>query len=649
MPDEIHGNPRDVISSTDSNVDALQASSAATNAEPKPTITKWAEYSRNYRQRQKLARPPKPPPKTRAAISKAYRERQKLSKSIETGAANIMPSKEKQQRKVAQPNMPVAPVLSPDDGPQHIQHTVQVHRQSQPITQNVARKTTAQRKKSTKINNRNISQMNLDEIQEAPIQQPRTTNGIDGIREAPIRRLRTPHGIDEIQDAPVQNARTTHTNHANRNDWDNELDDRSNSIRTQKKCKDIFKHDAETEIVLEPEADIEIQKEIVPPTVGSALPERPGFSSGQGLSLRHMYGNVINVDTTTTTIKKEIDCFDDDDINKVTAICEDISDEDSKPDAILDFEAEMDMKTEIELANEEYTTSELNTPTSSGLSLRHMYGNVINVDTTTTTIKKEIDCFDDDDINKVTAICEDISDEDSKPDAVEAEMDMKTEIELANEEYTTSELNTPTSLINVPTLGFPVTTQSQICVTLRPNTSLNATMLASGEADRATTSDKSKKSVEKACKKSKIAVLPCPSDITNASDVGHKERRVFTISPPSTSLNISTQATVDTAKDEKSVLSHPSPTTAKEVTGTESFNTKHSTHTSVPEDTTNGSKKRKITSLNEMYEIVLKSINKRDEREEQMMGILQGLTVAVTRLTDNVQRLEEVLTFCKNN
>ncbi|XP_054729651.1 uncharacterized protein LOC129238603 isoform X2 [Anastrepha obliqua] len=392
---------------------------------------------------------------------------------------------------------------------------------------------------------------NLDEIQEAPIQQPRTTNGIDGIREAPIRRTRTPHGIDEIQDAPVQNARTTHTNHANRNNWDNEVDDRSNAIRTQKKCKDILKHDAETEIVLEPEADIEIQKEIVPPTVGSALPERPGFSSGQGLSLRHMYGNVINVNTTTTTIKKEIDCFDDDDINKVTAICEDISDEDSKPDAILDFEAEMYMKTEIELANDEYTTSEL---------------------------------------------------------------------------------NTPTSLINVPTLGFPVTT-----------------MLASGEAGRATTSDKSKKSVEEACKKRKIALLPCPSDITNASDVGHIERRVFTISPPSTSLNISTQATVDTAKAEKIVLSHPSPTTAKEVTGTESFNTKHSTHTSVPEDTTNGSKKRKITSLNEMYETVLKSINKRDEREEQIMGILQGLAVAVTRLSDNVQRLEEVLTFCKNN
>ncbi|XP_054729887.1 uncharacterized protein LOC129238750 isoform X1 [Anastrepha obliqua] len=366
-----------------------------------------------------------------------------------------------------------------------------------------------------------------------------------------------------------------------------EVEDRSNAIRTQKKCKGIFKHDAKTEIVLEPEADIEIQKEIVPPTVGSALPEGPGFSSGQGLSLRHMYGNVINVDTTTTTIKKEIDCFNDDDINKVTEICEDISDEDSKPDAILDFEAEMDMKTEIELANDEYTTPEL---------------------------------------------------------------------------------NTPTSLINVPTLGFPVTTQSQICVTLQPNTSLNATMLASGEADRVTTSDKSKKSVEKACKKRKIAVLPCPSDITNASDVGHKERRVFTISPPSTSLNISTQATVDTAQDEKIVLSHPSPTTAKgkrenarskitldpslipaEVTGTESFNTKHSSHTSVPEDTTNGSKKRKITSLNEMYETVLKSINKRDEREEQMMGILQGLTVAVTRLTDNVQRLEEVLTFCKNN
>ncbi|XP_054740590.1 uncharacterized protein LOC129246080 [Anastrepha obliqua] len=258
-------------------------------------------------------------------------------------------------------------------------------------------------------------------------------------------------------------------------------------------------------------------------------------------------------------------------------------------------------------------------------------------------------------------------------------MDMKTDIELTNGEYTASGLNTPQ--INAPTLGFPNTIQSQICVTIPPNTSLNAPMLTSGEADRAsgdntisppaTTSDKSKKSVEKACKKSKIAVLPCPSDITNASDVGNKERRVVIISPPSISLNKSTQATIDTAKEEIMVLSHPSPTAAKckrekiciarskitldpslipsEVTGTESFNTKHSSHTSVPEDTTNGSKKRKITSLNEMYEIILKSISKRDDREEQIMGILHGLTVAVTRLADNVQRLEEVLTFFTND
>ncbi|XP_036338947.1 uncharacterized protein LOC118748533 [Rhagoletis pomonella] len=69
----------------------------------------------------------------------------------------------------------------------------------------------------------------------------------------------------------------------------------------------------------------------------------------------------------------------------------------------------------------------------------------------------------------------------------------------------------------------------------------------------------------------------------------------------------------------------------------------------VPQDPPNVSRKRKMTCLNEMYETVIASMKKRDEREEQMLSVLQGLTVAVTRLADNVKRWEEVLSSCSSD
>lgn len=63
----------------------------------------------------------------------------------------------------------------------------------------------------------------------------------------------------------------------------------------------------------------------------------------------------------------------------------------------------------------------------------------------------------------------------------------------------------------------------------------------------------------------------------------------------------------------------------------------------------NAPKKRKSTTLNEMYETVLESMKRRDQREEQFITVMQGLTDAVTKMADNVKRLEEVLTFCAND
>ncbi|XP_004520449.1 uncharacterized protein LOC101457186 [Ceratitis capitata] len=57
----------------------------------------------------------------------------------------------------------------------------------------------------------------------------------------------------------------------------------------------------------------------------------------------------------------------------------------------------------------------------------------------------------------------------------------------------------------------------------------------------------------------------------------------------------------------------------------------------------------KTTTLQEVYETVLASIRRRDERDEQFSNVIQELAGAVTRMADNIKQLEEVLTFCANN
>ncbi|XP_054737889.1 uncharacterized protein LOC129244297 [Anastrepha obliqua] len=315
-----------------------------------------AERAREYRARKKLSKQEKPQAQTAAQRNRKYRARQKALRNAVATIGNNSSS----TNFFGPSKLPIAntdnpqPSTSGDDG--NILHKYLSQTSGQAEQAQVPVENTEGR----------IIVIHADVHQANPSQSPMnpTSTTSTKTRKSVAQRCREYRQRKKMrEDANTIVVQRPVVSSVIVNVPSNEVEDRSNAIRTQKKCKDILKHDAETEIVLEPEADIEI--------------------------------------------KNEIDCLDDDDINKVTEIYEDISDQDSEPDAILDFEAEMDMKTDIELTNDEYTASGLNTPQINAPTLEPEAD---------IEIKNEIDCLDDDDINKVTENYEDISDQNSEPD-----------------------------------------------------------------------------------------------------------------------------------------------------------------------------------------------------------------------------------------
>ncbi|KAK0071746.1 hypothetical protein PV326_000909, partial [Microctonus aethiopoides] len=135
---------------------------------------KWSEYSRRYRQRRTEPMPPKPPAKTANLRSKAYRERQKLLRSAAAEAKTPAPIPSKKRKII--PSTCISNLSSPNDGPEYVQHAAQIHyKDSLSIQHNIPQNSIRQQQNINLQKKPNASEINFDEIQEAPVQGAITT------------------------------------------------------------------------------------------------------------------------------------------------------------------------------------------------------------------------------------------------------------------------------------------------------------------------------------------------------------------------------------------------------------------------------------------------------------------------------------------
>ncbi|XP_018784269.1 PREDICTED: uncharacterized protein LOC108966020 [Bactrocera latifrons] len=221
-------------------------------------------------------------------------------------------------------------------------------------------------------------------------------------------------------------------------------------------------------------------------------------------------------------------------------------------------------------------------------------------------IKKEIDSSDDDNSRL----------DDSQAEVThtfEETLDIKHNIVLSEDSNPRYEANQSNTVEDISTLGFPGTSRSEIFVIPR-------------------------QTVTKETEKAKIFIIPRTSTENNTpTRTDNVQRKIIQLGPPPPHSNSSKFS---------SNLKVLSSLENKHTAATQSAS---SPELQVPGSTTNAPKKRKSAALSDMYETLLESMKRRDQREEQFITVIQGLTAAVTKMADNVKRLEEVLTFCAND
>lgn len=218
------------------------------------------------------------------------------------------------------------------------------------------------------------------------------------------------------------------------------------------------------------------------------------------------------------------------------------------------------------------------------------------------------------------------------------EFNIKHDIELSNDSNPNCEANHSNIVKDIPTLGFPRTSRSEIFVIPR-------------------------QTVTKETEKAKIFIIPRTSTQNNASTTADNAKRKNALQHGPSS--VSNKSISNTEGSTQGIIIRPKPSnTSKMLSSSKALTNLEDMHTSATDVLTqsasspepqgagnlaNAPKKRKSTTLNEMYETVLESMKRRDQREEQFITVMQGLTDAVTKMADNVKRLEEVLTFCAND
>ncbi|XP_011203209.2 uncharacterized protein LOC105226126 isoform X2 [Bactrocera dorsalis] len=235
-------------------------------------------------------------------------------------------------------------------------------------------------------------------------------------------------------------------------------------------------------------------------------------------------------------------------------------------------------------------------------------------------IKKEIDSSEEDNSRL----------DDFQVDAAhsfEETLDIKHDIVLSDDNNQT-EANHSNMVEDIPTLDFPGTSRSEIFVIPR-------------------------QTVTKETEKAKIFIIPRTSTENNTPTRTDNQRKIIQLGTSSVSKN--------TEDSSQGIIILPSHSNTSKVSSNlkvlSSLENKHTSDTQsasspelqVPGSTTNASKTRKSATLSDMYETLLESMKRRDQREEQFITVIQGLTDAVTKMADNVKRLEEVLTFCAND
>lgn len=233
-------------------------------------------------------------------------------------------------------------------------------------------------------------------------------------------------------------------------------------------------------------------------------------------------------------------------------------------------------------------------------------------------IKKEIDSSEDDNSHQ----------DDTQADAahrLEEVLDIKHDIVLSEDSNSTYAANRPNTVEDIPT----DTSRSDIFVLPR-------------------------QTVTKETEKAKIFIIPRTSTENNTpTTTDNVQRKIIQLGPSSVSKH--------TENSSQGIIVLPPPSNTSMISSSlkvlSTLKNKHASSTQyatspepqVPRNSTNAPKKRKSATLNEMYETLLESMKRRDQREEQFITVMQGLTDAVTTMADNVKRLEQVLTCCAND
>ncbi|XP_050329093.1 uncharacterized protein LOC126758758 isoform X1 [Bactrocera neohumeralis] len=281
--------------------------------------------------------------------------------------------------------------------------------------------------------------------------------------------------------------------------------------------------------------------------------------------------------------------------------------------ALLNF-GQRSLNEEVNLA----INSTNNDAVAEGVGAKNMVNKADNIKGVLKTelikIKKEIDSSEDDHSRQ----------EDSQAEVAhsfEETLDTKHDIVLSEDSNPTYEAN-HSNTEDIPALGFPDTSRSEIFVIPRQK-------------------------VTKETEKAKIFIIPRTSTENNTpTTTDNVQRKIIQLGQSSVSKN--------TEGSSQGIIILPPHSNTSNISSSlevlPSLENKHTSATqSVAGNTTNAPKKRKSATLSDMYETLLESMKRRDQREEQFITVMQGLTDAVTKMADNVKRLEEVLTFCAND
>ncbi|XP_011177001.1 uncharacterized protein T_5 isoform X2 [Zeugodacus cucurbitae] len=217
-------------------------------------------------------------------------------------------------------------------------------------------------------------------------------------------------------------------------------------------------------------------------------------------------------------------------------------------------------------------------------------------------------------------------------------LDIKHDMDLSDDSNPVSKTTASNTVADMPTLDIPRTLCSKMVVIPRQIVTKESEKAKIFIIPRTTTENNTSTTADSV--KRKIVTQPEPTSIANNS-LSHIEDNTKSIDTPPQASNTSaiSCSSKDLDKSESSQATSPPV-----VSHTASTPEPH-----VPERAANAAKKRKKATLHEMYGTLLDSMTRRDQREEQFITVMQGLTDAVTRMADNVKRLEEVLTFCAND